>query len=184
MDHDSSPDQSAGPSDSSGHAKRRAELLERLKALEQQGWISFGNGVVKMVYKPDDPQLSVWMNTQTGEEHLSPELRERIEQLYVHTPTSRRKKIIVIYSAQFGETHSRRYELEITSTGDDQSDCNFLFHFLNHPDANANEANPLAKDRSLSPGDGVIIDGRIYRCAGLGWEQVDSVDKLACGSLG
>ena len=95
-----------------------------------------------------------------------------------------KKQITVIFSALFGETQRRTYVIEIESTGDDLADCQAMFNVLNDPEAAEAGHNPLADlDRAMSPGDGIIIDGKIYRCGTIGWREVDDVSKLRGTSL-
>jgi hypothetical protein len=95
-----------------------------------------------------------------------------------------RKKITVIFSAIADETQSRSHEIEIMSTGDALADCQAVFNLLNDPGMADAGLNPLAgKERALSPGDGIIIDGIIYRCCMLGWREIDDLAKLKATSL-
>jgi hypothetical protein len=95
-----------------------------------------------------------------------------------------RKKITVIFSALAGETQCRSHEIEIASTGDAFADCQAVFNLLNDPEMADVGLNPLAgKERALSPGDGIIIDGVIYRCCMLGWREIDDLGKLKATNL-
>jgi len=80
MDLNDSLPEYAAPQDSNGKAIRVVDLDAMMNDLEQRGWISFGNGLVKMLYSPDDPELSMWVNLKSREEYFSPKLLKMIEQ--------------------------------------------------------------------------------------------------------
>ena len=89
------------------------------------------------------------------------------------------KKVTVIFAPFAAETETRRYEVVILSLGDSLRDCQTVFAMMNGADdSDAQTPANTIEERSMMPGDGIIVDGKIYRCNMLGWSEVKDVREL------
>lgn len=87
------------------------------------------------------------------------------------------KKVIVKYANMFGEEKgTRQYEITIPSEGDALQDCETVFRYMNRVNGDEIEAQLEAlKERSMSVGDAVIIDGVEYLCMMAGFKKLTDI---------
>jgi hypothetical protein len=75
---------------------------------------------------------------------------------------------------------TRRVDTDIFDSAEDLDICEHMFHGTNTYGGAAWEIlQPLPERRthtSLSVGDYVVVDGRMYRCASIGWERTDTFE--------
>lgn len=92
------------------------------------------------------------------------------------------KKVTVHYHNMFGaesdkgKNGERSYEITIQPSGDVWQDCETVYRAMNHVDGTEEQLLALnggKSDRSMSVGDSVTIDGRTFRVAGCGFEEID-----------
>jgi hypothetical protein len=93
------------------------------------------------------------------------------------------KAVAVIYCPFAQETSMREYQIQLASTGNPLLDCQTVFNLLNDDNSPLAAELDRARKRSMMPGDGVIIDGKIYRCGLLGWKEVSSRSELGSKDL-
>jgi hypothetical protein len=89
-----------------------------------------------------------------------------------------KKKVIVKYATQsYDPRPPRKYEIEIPSNGNIAQDRETTFRYMNTVDGSEIENQLKAlKERSMSVGDSVIIDGREFLCMMAGWKELTELE--------
>lgn len=89
------------------------------------------------------------------------------------------KTVTVTYHNMFGQENDRgingirHYKIEIPSVGDIETDRETTFRYMNRIEGGYEEEQlEVFKDRSMSVGDSVTIDGRTFRCDMAGWTEI------------
>jgi hypothetical protein len=90
------------------------------------------------------------------------------------------KKVMLIFAPSGKETETRRYEIIISSSGDPLQDCQAVFDMINGTGdgLDAQTQAKMQSERGMMAGDGVIMDGKIYRCKMAGWREVNDMSDL------
>jgi hypothetical protein len=65
----------------------------------------------------------------------------------------------------------RQYQIDIPSNGDLAGDRETVFRYMNHVDGSEKQLLAL-KERSMSVGDSVTIDGHTFLCESIGWKEI------------